>query len=67
MMECYLAFGQFEPAVREYEAEVTCKELRGALWSPRGPLSTAGCHNYVFQKRHMAVLIQSEQVKTSLC
>lgn len=31
MMECYLAFGQFEPAVRVYEAEVTCKELRGAL------------------------------------
>lgn len=31
MMECYLALGQFEPAVRVYEAEVTRKELRGAL------------------------------------
>lgn len=31
MMEYYLAFGQFEPAVCVYEAEVTCKEPRGAL------------------------------------
>lgn len=35
--------------------------------APRWRLPTAGCHNCVFQKRHMAVLIQSEQVKTSLC